>query len=390
LDGSFKNFTVNGSNLDCNIFYDSNTIRLIVNGTYSGTFAELPGLSYNRKEIAKVLDAMPAGKGFDALIDDMKNNMYEEEQAAVLGSLSAYFLSNIIRSAAINGISADIYDKIANNIENDTLNRVFWFHTQGGQSVFAQDANSTADYTDSFFGASAGFNKYDESRELLYGAYFKASGNDIKQDENKAEGRGVSAGVYGYYASGAFDIKAVISGSYNMFETKRKVLGETAEGSVDVMAIASDIEGSLRYQPADEIVLRPSVGFEMAEANYSSFSEKNGGVYDLSVKGGNYSRQAAKAGASVEFYKNIFSCYLSVGGKYLLSATQPELEAAFSAHPSGAFKSKGAKEENIGLSAGLGGEAAVTDNFKIFFNAKYYGAGGYTAAFGNAGARYSF
>ncbi|MDR2191749.1 MAG: autotransporter outer membrane beta-barrel domain-containing protein, partial [Endomicrobium sp.] len=279
--------------------------------------------------------------------------------------------------------SGEIYGKI-----RQESNKGIWAQVKGGQETF-KGGNSEGDYSDASVGLLFGFDRYVESKSLVWGVYGRFSGESIEQGESSADGQKSGLGVYGGYIQEKYEIKGTLLGSYDIFNTKRYVLGNTAKADIDALTVIADVEGALKYQINEKLNLRPYIGMEIEDANYGSFKESGAGILDLEVSGGSYIRSAARLGAGVEYEENIFTFYAKAEGKYLLSAAEPEIESALEG-TNETFKSRGAQEGALEIGIGLGVEAKIASNLKIYANANYYGANKYENIYGNIGVRYMF
>ncbi|MDR1941914.1 MAG: autotransporter domain-containing protein [Endomicrobium sp.] len=387
----FDSVVLNTPLLSYSIQYDSNAAYLIINGTYSSGFEYLDGLSYNQSQTAKALDAISLKESGDISdiirrISDMDDNSQKE----ALTQMSGYFLSNAIKSAASENLSVMIYDKMVNYIEKDVTNKGFWTHIQGGYFSYSQDENSAGTYKSSFIGAAAGYNMYVEDKGVLYGFLIKFNRDSSSQLESRSDSNKAGAGLYGIYSFGNKEIKAIVSAGYDLFNNQRNVMEKTAESSFGAFLLNADFEAALQYALAYDVKLKPYVGIEASSIQYDAFKEKNAGGYNLEVKGGNYARAKGRIGVLAEIaVLDNYSFSAGAQAHYLAAGAENEIESSFESTPE-LFKSKGAKEGEVGFSLSAATEGKINDSWKIFVNAKYETAQNYSAIFGNLGIRYSY
>jgi predicted outer membrane repeat protein len=386
---------MNAEKLNYEIKYLSDKIILSVTGLYKSEFETMLGLTYNQSETARVFDTISENAGaFAAIITEMeekRTSADEQDRKDVLSFLahtSGYFIANVIRNAAADSPSDEIYDKIKNHKGEKTNNGV-WLQAKGGEEIFKEDAQSPENYKDKSIGVMAGIDRYDEDKNIMYGAYARLNQDNIEQGKNKADAVKSGIGIYGGYIKESWEIKAMALGSYDKFETQRAVMGEKAKGNIEAITINADIEGALNIWATENIKIRPYGAIEAANANYGEIKEKEGGIYNLKIKSGNYVRTSARIGAGAQYIKGIWLGYAEIEGKYLISGERPEIESVFEAR-SEEFKSRGTEEGKAMIGAGLGGEAQAGKNWTIFANVKIYAGEKYESITANAGVRYVF
>ncbi|MDR2191682.1 MAG: autotransporter domain-containing protein [Endomicrobium sp.] len=376
--------------LDTLNYSDYNVLKLIVNGTYSSSFGEIGGLTFNQKETAKALDKLSVSgaisQAFESFISDYDAKT-QEEQEEMLRQTSGYFLANIIRNAAADSPNNEIYDKIKSRDEGAS-NSGIWAQIKGGQEIFKGDENSIDDYKDSSIGAMFGFDKYIQEKSLMWGVYARINKDNIEQGENKADGQKSGLGVYGGYIKEKYEVKAMLLGSYDIFNTQRQVLGQTAKSDISAITISADAEGAMKFELSKEMQIRPYIGVEAAAANYGNFKE-SGTDANLDINAGSYIRSAARIGAGIEYEKERISVYAKTEGKCLLSGTEPEIESVFE-NTDETFKSRGTKEGSIEIGIAAGMQVEIAKDWKGYANVNYYGAQNYTNIYGNIGIKYLF
>ncbi|AKL97503.1 autotransporter domain-containing protein [Endomicrobium proavitum] len=380
-------------------------VRIIVSGTSAANFQELPNLTYNQKETARTWDALSLAPEIG---NDLMNVMSEtaglaeKEQKEVLSAVSGYFVSNVIRSAALDSENIELYERIKkeNGVEETTT--AMWVQAIGASAKFGKDINSIGEYKDSGYGVAAGFDVYfgptSGLNKTTLGAYVKYKGNSIKEEANKATLNKIGGGIYGGYASEKYEIKATINASKDSYETTRNIElskyfpgyeDREAKGSYAGMTIGGDVEGALKIKIANNTIFKPYIGAEVKNASYESFKETGANGLNLNVEAGNYFRSAGRVGAGVNYENEKWAGYVNLEGKYLLAGNKYEIESAFEGTEI-KFQSRGYEESGVILGVAIGGSVKVAEGLKIIAGANAYTADNYTTINGNAGLRYNF
>ncbi|MCL2145074.1 MAG: autotransporter domain-containing protein [Endomicrobia bacterium] len=396
LDGEFASTSINDRGLKYEIKYENGIVKIIVNGMCVTRFEELSGLSYNQKETAKAFGKISESPGnwiqILSQMRDKQNAGTETDIAEVkdfLSQTSGYFLSNVIRNLAADSPNNEVYDKIRNHTEENETNNGLWVQIKGGAESFKEDDNSLGDYRDVSMGVMFGFDRFIKDKDVMWGAYARINKDNIEQGKHKADGNKNGLGVYGGYIKDDRELKTMLLLSYDKFNTERIVMGETAKADISAVTVNADIEAALKIELTEDIKLKPYAGIEIENAIYGGFKESGAGLYNLDADGGNYFRSAARAGAAIDYEKDIWILYANAEGKYIMSGTQPEIVSKFE-NTGVSFNSRGSEEGKISLGIGMGAEAEIALNWKIFVNGKYYTGERYENLYGNAGIRYLF
>ncbi|MDR3113292.1 MAG: OmpA family protein [Endomicrobium sp.] len=401
LSGVFISSSISDASLKYELIYINDIVRLVINGVSTSRFGDLGGLSYNQSQTAKTFDKMSelsAGE-WNTILSEMnsKQNSGTEQGIAevknFLAHTSGYFFANVIRNAAADSPNNEIYDKIRNHLGEYKTNGGLWAQVKGGLEVFKEDDNSIKDYKDFSIGLMFGFDRFLAVKllggDLMYGVYARINKDNIKQGKNRADGNKNGLGIYGGYAFGILELKAMLLGSYDKFSLEREVLGRIGKSDIDALTISADIEGALKLKLSETLMIRPYAGIEIEETSYKGFKERNAGIYNLDTKGGNYLRSAARLGAGIDYEKGNWIWYGALEGKYLIEGNKPEIESVFE-NTDIDFYSRGSQEGKIAIGIGAGAEKRISKHWKIFANAKYYAAQRYENISGNIGVRYLF
>ena len=406
LTGEFTSNWINDGALSYELKYNNGIVKLILDGMSVTRFGELSLLTYmtyNQKETVKTFDIL--SKEYDkntewrTILTSMKDKQNSGTDAdiaevkAFLSQTSGYFLANVIRNMAADSPNNEVYDKIKNYKEGYETNSGLWVQLKGGMESFKKDENSFEDYKNTSIGVMFGFDRFllenAANGDAIFGVYGRINKDNIEQGKHKASGNKNGLGVYGGYAKDKFELKAMLLGSYDKFGTERAVMGQTAKADISAVTISADAEAALGIELNEVMKFKPYFGMELANTIYGGFQERGTGNYNLDVNGGNYLRSAARIGAGLDYEKEIWLWYANVEGKYKITGTKTEIEAAFE-NTGIMFNSRGSEEGNMEAGIGVGAEVRVAYNWKIFTNGKYYIGERYENLYGNIGVRYIF
>ncbi|MCL2800086.1 MAG: OmpA family protein [Endomicrobia bacterium] len=390
VTGKFSTSTLSEP-LRYRLFYDDKNVWLDVNYMYVSTFSKLSPLTFNQSETARAIDTISLNPSVEwgALIDHFMWDLNEAEQLNMLSRLSGYFYANVVRNAAADIPSKQIYDKLRNHAEKDITSSGLWVQVRGGQETFYGDENSLGHYVDSSLGAMLGFDRYIDESGMMWGIYGGVSQDNIEQELNKADGKRIMLGFYGGRFEEGWELKGLLLGSYDMFDTTREVLGRFADGNIDAITVAADLEGALKYKLSDNTTFRPFIGLEAENVNYKGFDETGAGEYNLNVNDGNYLRASARLGTGIEYERKVWSAYANAEARYVITGDKPEVESVFE-NTNVEFLSRGTAEGQIQGGVTAGAEVKITNWFKVFANANVTAADRYAFYGGNAGFRFVF
>jgi outer membrane protein OmpA-like peptidoglycan-associated protein len=401
LSGVFISSSINNPELKYELIYINDIVRLVINGVLSSRFSDLGNLTYNQTQTAQTFDKMsPTSTGdWNKILSQMNNKKISgtaediAEVKSFLAHTSGYFLANVVRNAAADSPSAEIYDKIRNHLDEYKTNGGLWIQAKGGTELFKEDKNSIKDYKDLSLGVMFGYDRFVLEKvlggDLTYGIYARINKDTITQGLNKADGNKNGIGVYGGYAWNMFELKAMLLGSYDKFSLEREVMGAKAKSDINAVTLSADIEGALKISLSGALTLKPYLGLEIANTMYGAFKERNAGIYNLDTRKGHYLRSAARIGAGLDYEKGKWIWYANAEGKYLIDGNKPEIKSVFE-NTDIEFYSRGSQEGRVALGAGVGAEKRISKHWKLFANAKYYFAERYESISGNIGVRYLF
>ena len=371
LNSSFSAVTINdGLDVDDlsvkNYFKrEGNWLLYILEGKGTSTaFTSLAGLSYNSMQVAKLFDSVTTESGRINATEDFLNDIFmldsqsDNVKKQGLSDMSGYFIANVIRSAGLMSDNGEVYDRIKyqdfKTIDMDGI----WVQARGQYNKISSNDNSPEDYKDTMTGFTAGWDKMHDEFGLLIGVFGKYNNNTIEQSaENSADVQGFGAGVYSGLVRDEWELKALISGNFDTFETHRKIryLDRTADGKFDAFTFGFDVEFGVKTYVTESIYFKPFGGIETKAVSYNGFKEENAAGVGLDIKGDIYTRGLGRIGlivASDDDQK--FEWNAGLQGKYLFVGDEPEIESQFLGSAI-KFSSRGAKEGNtlLGVSGGV-------------------------------------
>ncbi|AKL97547.1 OmpA family protein [Endomicrobium proavitum] len=382
-------------------------VRIIVNGINKGDFQNLPKLTFNQSEVAKTWDELSIilpTNDLKEIMEATANLSDQEEQKKVLGIASGYFHSNVIKSAALDNDNNEIYDRIKNHSTREHTNSAIWAQVTGAQTKLGGDENSLGEYKDNRYGVMAGFDIYFGSmssiNKTMLGIYVNYKDQSMSQEASKATLNKIGGGLYGGYIEESYEIKAMIGGSKDSYETTRNIpisqylpvppyADRNAKASYGGFTLGADVEGALKYKIGNNTNFRPYAGAELKNVSYDGFTETGADGLNLKVEAGNYLRTTARLGAGVNYDDKTWAGYVNLEGKYLLTGKKYEIESVFEGTEV-KFLSRGYEENGLILGATLGGSVRITEGLKFFINANAHTAEKYTNLYANAGLRYNF
>ncbi|AKL97669.1 OmpA family protein [Endomicrobium proavitum] len=395
------------TNLQSKIYYEqftsSEVIRLWLRGVYNSNFESIGNATFNQTEVAKAFDKLSVDNtvAVHQFISNLWNSgaYTNEEKKSILSEISPYFITNVIESAAQDSDNNELYDRIKNHSRREHTNSAIWAQVTGGNTKLGGDENSLGEYKDNRYGVMAGFDIYFGSmssiNKTMLGIYVNYKDHSITQQESKATLNKMGLGFYGGYIEESYEIKAMISGSKDSYETTRAIklngfaADRTASGKFDGLTLGADVEGALKYKIGNNTNFRPYAGAELKNVSYDGFTETGASELNLKVEAGNYLRTTARLGAGVNYDDKTWAGYVNLEGKYLLTGKKYEIESVFEGTDV-KFLSRGYEENGLILGATLGGSVRITEGLKFFINANAHTAEKFTNLYGNAGLRYNF
>jgi hypothetical protein len=396
INGNFENITLNGRGLVFDVDPITNIVKIVVNGMYSSDFSSgrLGKMTFNQKETAHTLDLLSStSTGELNQVISTALTLNNTEQLAFLSQVSGYFLANVIRGTLNASENKDIFARVSNGNKHEHNSNV-WTQVNGEYTKYDEDENSLSDYKDIMTGIVAGYERYIYNNSLIAGAYGKYNVHDAKQSsKNRADIVNGGIGVYGGYITEKFELKALLAGSYDSYNTARyiKFTDKTAKSNFNAITVNADMEGIAKAAITDKFTINSYAGFEIQNTNYGSFEESGAGVLNLEVDDGNYTRSAGRigVGAMYEGEDKKWNIYAKSEIKYLFMGGTVEIDSSFFGTKE-KFQSRGYSENGFIYGFGLGGSVNLFKQADIFANANYFGAEGYSNIYANLGVKYAF
>lgn len=242
--------------------------------------------------------------------------------------------------------------------------------------------------------------KYDD-KFMLLGGFVKISEHNIKQGKNN-EGKLVKSGIgfIGKVEGKKREIRAIVDGSYDIYDTKRCVRFEAynrgefeeveevnrIEGKFKGIGIGCDLEGAIKLRTKKNIIVRPYIGMEARVNNYDKIKEDGAG-YGLVVEGNSYTRVLGRLGIGVRQEKEWYGWNVKGEYKLLLSKEVPTIKAGFDGSNE-KFEVVGNEEGRQVLGVGGGVSCKITDRVECFANTNYHIGYKYKAMQANIGISY--
>jgi len=401
-----------GSNLTYELLYSSDTnnwasvIQLIVSGTNQAGFSNLPNMTFNQTQVAITWDPLSLiladGNDLKNIMEATANLNDAEQEKKVLSIASPYFISNVIRSAAMDNDNNEIYDRIKNHCTIEHTNTAIWGQVTGAQNKYGGDENSLGQYIDNTQGVMAGFDVYFGSNsaisKTMLGIYANYKNHNISQEGSNATLTNQGLGIYGGYIEQGWEVKAMITGTIDKYDTTRNIplssylaseADRNANANFNGNTIGGDVEGALKIGVANNTNFRPYLGIEAKNVSYDSFKETGANGLDVDVNAGNYLRTAGRVGAQIGYDDKTWAGYVGLEGQYLLTGSKYEIQGAFEGTDID-FLSRGYEESGVILGANIGGSVRIVEGLKIFVNGQAYTANKYSNIYGNVGLRYNF
>jgi len=373
---------------------NGNWIALEVFGDNRDThFSQLKGITFNQQQTAGTYDALSesARDDLDYIISKIEG-LTEQGQRAALAQASGYFIANVIRSGGAGAGNTEIYDRMQGAEARKYDDRGIWVYGKANAVSNSSDENSLNDYTDTSVGATVGYDFFFADTDFILGFFGRVDNHDIKQEPgNTASVLNSGLGAYGGYVKSSWDVKWLLSGSVDAYDTDRYIqfADRKAAASFGGMTINADIEAALKTSLGENTGLRYYAGAEMQNSSYNEIKESGADSLDLAVSGSAYQRTAARLGVSVNYEERAYSWYAGGEYKYLIDGNLPEIESKFE-NTNELFSARGSQEGKNIIGAKAGIAVNVLDNLKVFANAAYHTAERYSNIYGNIGVRLIF
>ncbi len=396
----FDHVLIDDAALSCIPDYitDPYKVYIIVNGISVSDLASTPGLSFNGKQAAVMLDYLSGLSTGDLsnVITHLKNLPSDQEKRDALLEVSPHFVSNIVmaesmetpRLGVFHNISADRY-KTGTGI---------WAEAAGNYSSVDADGNSPYKFKDNSFGAVFGCDFASGIDDFTMGLYGQYKNHSVEAGASEGTINSYTAGLYAGYIRPKFEVKALLGGGGQTYETRRKINisgmeQRTAEGSFGGSSIDINVEAALKYGLAadNKLNLRPYLGFDQKIVNYGSFKENGAQSMNIDYNSGKVYTGAMRIGAGVGggFMKEKFKWNVGAEFHYLMSDDYTEVEAKFE-NTDDIFLSRSAV---LGSSAAnFSGDVSfnAAKNFDVYVRSAVWAGGSVGEVNFSAGLSYAF
>jgi uncharacterized protein with beta-barrel porin domain len=320
VDGKFSALWLEDENekIDATIisselnYADENKVKLKISAKIKSNL-EAAAESFNQKEAGRLVDKMsrkldPNIKEQNEMIGLITEVAYGSDENArrFLGDgVSGYFISNLIRSAMLNGIKEwEIYERMGKK-KIDGGN--FWVKVIGENKSYDADENSLWQYKEESVGGAIGIdgNFGENFYSGLYSQYVKTN---AKQEESRGEINSIGGGAYLGFVGNWIEIKSLVSISRDKYESKRKINYESpflkeemTEGNFEGLKVGADVEIGIRGKIGNLGIIKPYAGCNVKALSNKTFREKSENLLDLEVKDGIHERVETRAGISWEY-----------------------------------------------------------------------------------------
>jgi hypothetical protein len=331
--------------------YDHNGIFVTLEGKGLETkFRNTKDLTRNQKSVAIAYDNISkTSKGeMDKIIEkiDLLSIYNQEATKKVLRETSGYFLANMIRNGTRDEGKRLIDERMEEREQNK--NPEMWGKAEWNYVENKEDEKKEGDCIDRNITGIIGYDKiikkdkYDD-KFMLLGGFIKISEHNVKQGKNN-EGKLVKSGIgfIGKVEGKKREIRAIVDGSYDIYDTKRCVRFEAynrgefeeveevnrIEGKFKGIGIGCNVEGAIKLRTKKNIIVRPYIGMEARVNNYDKIKEDGAG-FGLVVEGNSYTRVLGRLGIGVRQDKEWYSWNVKGEYKLLLSKEVPTIKAGF-------------------------------------------------------------
>lgn len=403
IDGKFSSVSVSGIDLSTTtnitenpkIHYGdliNNWITLTLYGKNIKTdFSAIRGLSFNQKQAAAVYDELSdvvkENEDMDIVISIIESAKDAQNRKNALSQSAGYFLANVIRSGGNVFESAEIYDRIAKESDDENTKKGIWARGRANTSENGSDDNSLKNYTDKTAGVAAGYDMFLGGGDMLLGVCGKFNKHDISQDKgNSADVINAAAGLYGGCIRSGWELKALLSASFDSCDTERSLpfFDRQTKASFSSVTIDADIEGAVKMRLGDDTALRYYAGMRVRNSNYGEIKESGAKSLDLIVLQDVYQRISARAGVGINRRKERAGWHLNGEYKILFTGNLPEIRSEF-AGTGKIFAARGSEEGINAFGANAGGYMRLTPALNLFTSAGFYAADKYRNIYGNIG-----
>ncbi|MDR1433943.1 hypothetical protein [Candidatus Endomicrobiellum devescovinae] len=236
--------------------YEHNGIFVTLEGKGIGTkFRNMKDLTRNQKSLAIAYDniSKTSTGEMDKIIEkiDLLSIYNQEATKKLFTETSGYFLANMIRNGTRDEGKRLIDERMEEREQNK--NPEVWGKAEWNYVENKEDEKKEGDCIDRNITGIIGYDKvikkdkYDD-KFMLLGGFVKISEHNVKQGKNN-EGKLVKSGIgfIGKVEGKKREIRAIVDGSYDIYDTKRCVRFEAYNrGEFEEVEEVNRIEGKFR------------------------------------------------------------------------------------------------------------------------------------------------
>jgi outer membrane autotransporter protein len=403
VENPFSNWNINYKYIDS---VDSNLyIKVTVFGNNENKFEDIEGLNFNQKETAKALDSLVVLLKEEEVSDltsaiEVLMKMDNEKLKQRLSDLSGHFLSDVIMNKGYHNVRRGVYGQLG-NYENTDKN--IWGEV-GGAIMDIKDKETSYKFRLNNGVILAGVDMMAKSKGRV-GFFCKAGMSDIKEEKDKGKVNSYGVGVYGGIEEEKMEVKGLICGDVDKYETSRMIAEEGVSEDVEIkgdfggVSCNIDIEGCYKIPLLDSEVmggveLKPYIGSETIIINTKGFEESNK-MIGLKVEGNTYVKSGIRAGVGIKGEKERLKWNIGGGINCVLTGREGELNSKMIASENYKFENPRMKSRSISLGmmefeCELGGRYKVSNNIDIYAGMNVVTTSNYSDLNGNVGLRYAF
>ncbi len=422
LTGEFANSSLTGFDVDSpdlrlgsRITFSTatvgNNLQLIVSREASEyeNSTELTDMSHNESEVARSIDAISTGNGGDITNSlDVLEKFYYYTSTYDLDALKAGFndIAGVIYSNAallpyFNSKIEHVYDKIQ-PIENK-ISPCGRFHDKiWGEYYYnnyrVDENENSPEYQTYTNGFLVGFDMISSNKWFL-GIMSGYGESTLNQEHDKTNMKDINLGLYGGYENAKWQFKSMLFAGWERYNTEREItfMDRTAKSDYQGYSTSLDVEGAYKIlltKNADakhKVTLKPFAGMLASYIKQNGFEESGADSLNLKVEDNNIFMAQARLGVGINGKLNRFGWYANAGARQLLTKDYAETNLSLLAYQDDTKMSiKGAAISPFSITAGLGADYILSEDWTIFANGQTNFANKSKEIYANIGLTYKF
>ncbi|HNZ11886.1 MAG: Outer membrane protein B precursor [Deltaproteobacteria bacterium ADurb.Bin151] len=187
---------------------------------------------------------------------------------------------------------------------HETANNSAW--VQGFGSYLHQGTTGVSDgYTANIWGLSLGFDRF-LYKNILAGFSFGSARNYVTTHDvnTNTDADSYQGSIYGSLAQDAYYLDAILSFSYNRYDTSRHIvfsgINRTAKSNYDGCQVSGYLEGGYAFNIRG-IILTPLMSLQMIHLSLEDYTETQAGALNLKVDRQNYNLFQTGLGMKVAY-----------------------------------------------------------------------------------------